>query len=64
MRESIKCPCAKWRNMVYLTPDEVKMHFMYKSFVKGYWFWISHGEVNPQQYDLGIQIVKFSELEV
>jgi len=50
--------------MVYLTPDEVKMHIMYKSFVKGYWFWISHGEVNPQQYDLGIQIVKFSELEV
>ena len=27
------------------------MHLMYKGLVKGYWFWISHGEVEPQQYD-------------
>ena len=29
------------------------MHLMYKDFVKEYWYWISHGEVEPQQYDLG-----------
>jgi len=28
-----RCSCAKCRNGVYLTPDEVKMHFMYKDFV-------------------------------
>jgi len=44
-------PYAKCRNMVYLIPDEVKMHFMYKGFVQGYWFWISYGEIEPQQYD-------------
>ena len=43
--------CAKCRNRVYLTPDEVKMHLMYKGFVQGYWFWISHGEIEHQQYD-------------
>ena len=39
--------------MVYLTLDEVKMHLMYKSFVQGYWFWISHGEIEPQEYSSG-----------
>jgi len=29
------------------------MRLMYKGFVKGYWYWISHGEVEAQQYDLG-----------
>ena len=29
------------------------MHLMYKDFAKGYWYWISHGEVEPQQYDFG-----------
>ena len=27
------------------------MHLMYKVFVERSWFWISHGEVEPQQYD-------------
>jgi len=31
-----RCLCAKFRNRAYLTPDEVKMHLMYKAFVKGY----------------------------
>ena len=29
------------------------MHLLYKGFVKGYWFWISQGEVEPEQYDFG-----------
>ena len=41
-------PCAKCKNRVYLTPDDVKMHLMYKSFVKGYWYWTSHGDVEPE----------------
>ena len=48
-----RCPCAKCIKRVYLTPDEIKKHLMYKGFMKGYWFWISHGEVEPQQYDFG-----------
>ena len=36
--EKYRCFCAKCRNMVYLTLDEIKMHLMYKNFVKGYWF--------------------------
>ena len=48
-----RCPYAKCRNRVYLTLVEVKMHLMYKGFVQDYWFWISHGEIEPQQYDSG-----------
>ena len=46
-----RCPRAKCKNKVYLTPNEVRMHLMYKSFVKRYWYWKSHGEVEPEQYD-------------
>jgi len=38
------------------------MHLMYKSFVKGHWFWISNGEVEPQQYDFGYSNSKLSEV--
>jgi len=31
-----RCPCAKCRNRVYLTSDEVKIHLIYKGFMKGY----------------------------
>jgi len=48
-----RCLCAKCINRAYLTPDEVKMHLIYKGFVKGYLFWISHGEIETQQYDFG-----------
>ena len=48
-----RCPRTKCKNKVYLTPDEVKMHLMQKGFVKGHWCLISHGEVEPQQYDFG-----------
>jgi len=42
------CPCAKCKNRVYLTPDEVNMQLMYKGFVKKFWYWISLGEVEPE----------------
>jgi len=57
-----RCPYAKHRNSMYLTPNEVKMHLMYKGFVKGYWFWISHAEVEPQQHDFGYSNSKFPEV--
>ena len=31
-------PCSKCKNRVYLTPNKVKMHLMYKVFVKEYWY--------------------------
>jgi len=57
-----RCPCVKCKNRVYLTPDDVKMHLMYKSFVKGYWFWISHGKIEPQQYDFEYSNSKIQEV--
>jgi len=33
-----RCPCSKCKNGVYLTPNEVKTHLMYKGFLKGYWY--------------------------
>jgi len=40
-----RCPCAKCKNRVYLTSNEVKMYLAYKGFMEGYWFWISHREI-------------------
>ena len=37
------------------------MHLMYKGFVKGYWYWISHGEIEPEQYDFGYSITEMVE---
>ena len=52
------CECE---NKVYLTPDGVKKHLMYKDFVKGCWYWTSHGEVEHQQYDFGYSTSEMTE---
>ena len=39
------------------------MHLMYKGFVQGYWFSISHGEIEPQQYDFGYSNSEVPEVE-
>jgi len=56
-----RCPCTKCKNRVYLTPDEVMIHLMYKGFVKGYWYWISHEEVESGQYDFGYSTNEMAE---
>jgi len=38
------------------------MHLMYKSFVQGFGFWISHGKIEPQQYDSGYSNSKTPEV--
>ena len=43
-----RCSCPSCKNRVYLIPDEVKMHLIYKGFVKEYWYWITHEEVEPE----------------
>ena len=35
---------------------------MHKGFVKGYWFWISYGKIEPQQYDFGYSNSKIHEV--
>jgi len=56
-----RCPYAKCKNKVYLIPDEVKMHLMYKGFMKGYWYWINHGELEPEPYDFGYSTIEMAE---
>jgi len=35
---------------------------MDKGFGEGYWFWISHGEIEPQQYDFGYSNIEIHEV--
>lgn len=37
------------KNEKYLTPENVKVHLYKKGFKHGYWYWTSHGEVEPQE---------------
>ena len=43
--------CAKCQNRAYREPDDVILHLYHNNFVKGYWYWTSHGEVEPTSYD-------------
>ena len=38
------------------------MHPMHKGFVKGHWFWITHGKIEPQQYDFRYLNSEISEV--
>jgi len=49
--EHYRCPCAKCQNRAYREPDDVKLQLYQSSFVKGYWYWTSHGEIEPTEYD-------------
>ena len=42
-----RCPCFKCKNKKYLIPEEVKVHLYKKGFMHAYWYWTSHGEVEP-----------------
>ena len=45
-----RCPCTKCGNRAYRAPDDVKLHLYQNGFVKGYWYWTSHGEIEPTEY--------------
>ena len=45
--EKIRCPCSKCKNLKYLIPEEVKVHLYKKGFIPDYWYWICHGETDP-----------------
>ena len=51
-----RCPCTKCKNMKYLTPDVVRLHLYRKGFVQNYWFWTSHGEVQPTHFGEGTSV--------
>jgi len=34
---------------------------MYKGFVKAYWYWISHGEIESAQYNFGYSTSEMAE---
>ena len=42
-----RCPCSKCKNKKYLISTEVKVHLYKRGFMYGYWYWTSHGEVEP-----------------
>ena len=46
---------------MYLTPDEVKIHLIYNGFVKGYLCWLSHKELQPEQYDFGYSTIEMTK---
>ena len=50
LREKVyRCPCAKCENTKFLSPEEVKVHLYKKGFTSGYWYWTSHGELQPPE---------------
>ena len=50
LREKVyRCPCAKCENTKLLPPEEVKVHLYKKGFTSGYWYWTSHGELQPPE---------------
>ena len=42
-----RCPCSKCKNKKYLIPEEVKVHLYKRGFMHAYWYWTSHGEIEP-----------------
>ena len=45
-----RCPYAECQNRAYREPDDVRLHLYQNSFVKGYWYQTSLGEVEPTSY--------------
>ena len=43
----IRCPCSKYKNLKFFYFEEVKVHLYKKWFIPGYWYWIRHGESDP-----------------
>ncbi|KAL9230883.1 hypothetical protein vseg_006176 [Gypsophila vaccaria] len=48
----LRCPCAKCRNLVYLTEVDVKKHLVLKGFCPNYYDWVCHGEEYPDETNL------------
>ncbi|KAK4386144.1 hypothetical protein Sango_2485000 [Sesamum angolense] len=48
--QKIRCPCRKWKNTKFGTPDEVSYHLCMREFIPKYYNWTSHGENIVQDY--------------
>ncbi|KAL0331612.1 UNVERIFIED_CONTAM: hypothetical protein Sangu_1706700 [Sesamum angustifolium] len=46
----IKCPCRKWKNEVFKTPNEVNFDLYMNDFMPEYYNWTSHGKESMQKY--------------
>ena len=42
-----RCPCSKCKNKKFLIPEDVKVHLYRRGFMHAYWYWTSHGEMEP-----------------
>lgn len=42
----IRCPCVKCKCVKFLKPEDIKDHLYKKGFMKDYYVWIFHGEVD------------------
>ena len=38
------------KNTNYLTPDDVKVHLYKRGFMNTYWYWTSHGKIEPHNH--------------
>ncbi|KAL0411275.1 UNVERIFIED_CONTAM: hypothetical protein Slati_3717200 [Sesamum latifolium] len=48
--EKIRCPCWKYKNEVFKTPDEVNFDLYMKGFMPEYYNWTSRGDEREQDY--------------
>lgn len=45
----IRCPCVKYKNLIYKHTDEVRYHLTHKGFVKEYYDWSYYYEVEDNE---------------
>ena len=44
----IRCPCKKHKNKRFCHVDDVKICLYKRGFMDNYWYWVDHGEVEPE----------------
>ncbi|KAL3509900.1 hypothetical protein ACH5RR_029301 [Cinchona calisaya] len=49
--KEIRCPCSKNQNRKLMDPDHVVEHIYKYGFMEDYWYWTSHGESKPVEFD-------------
>jgi len=52
------------KNVRYLHPNVTKLHLHGKCVVRNYWFWPSHGEIDPTHYGDSTTFVYVNELNI
>lgn len=62
--KTYRCPCALCQNTKFLTSDKVKVHIFRKGFMWGYWYWASHGEIEPVRHGVNDEFGSSSRMQI